>query len=331
MKPSMLIKTSLSLFIALTFLPSVYSQTCNTGQVDDRASSFLKSVNANQAKVSVELIRKETPTSFKKLPEDSVKRIKATSSNIKINVVKASKKNNLPVIINFHPGGYVVPLMPWMEYDAMIIAKKFDAIVFDVDYRVAPENKFPAALDDAYNSYLWAIQHAKEYGGNPDKIILSGKDAGATLASLVVHRAKRNNTQKAIKGLIMICPFTDNPMISYYDSFENNATGYGLTKEKAQLYFQSYLEKIQWYSPNPEIWPIYEKDFSEMPSTLVVTTEFDVLRDEGIAYGKKLEQAGNSVAIKCYPHQIHNFSGLPENSEEVKRVYELMGEIITQQ
>jgi acetyl esterase len=117
-------------------------------------------------------------------------------------------------------------------------------------------------------------------------------------------------------------------MISYYASFEENASGYMLTKEFAMFCIQNFLDKSEWYKNNPEMWPIYEKDVSGLPPSLIVTTEFDVFRDEGIAYGKKLEKAGNDVAIKCFPHQIHCFAGLPEGAGEIQRVYELMGESI---
>ena len=99
-----------------------------------------------------------------------------------------------------------------------------------------------------------------------------------------------------------------------------------LTKDLVFYYFQTYLEKNEWFKTDPAMWPIYEKDFSDMPSSLVVVTEFDILRDEGIAYGKKLEKAGNEVSIKCFPHQIHGLMGLPKNSGEVNSLYELMGE-----
>jgi acetyl esterase/lipase len=127
----------------------------------------------------------------------------------------------------------------------------------------------------------------------------------------------------------MLCPATDNPMISYYSSFDENASGYGFTKDKAQFNFQNFTEKTEWFKNDAALYPIYEKEFSTLPPHLIMVTEFDVLRDEGIAYGKKLEKAGNDVTIKCFPHMIHNMAGLPTNSGEVNRVYELMNEAIT--
>lgn len=318
---------------ALLSLQAV-AQTCETGSVDDRVAQYLKEAGpgpgaAALANISTADFRKQPVGNFPTLPADSVKRITVTTDNIKVNVVRARKAENLPVIINFHPGGFVAPLQPWMEYEALRLSKKFDAVVFDVDYRVAPENKFPRASNDAYAAYTWVVEHAKEYGGDPTKVILRGTDAGATLAALTAHRAKADGTNKSIKGMILICPFTDNPLISYYDSFESNAAGYGLTKELAQFYFQLYLDKNHWFANNAQVWPIHEKDFSGMPPTLIITTEFDVLRDEGIAYGKKLEQAGNAVSIKCFPHMIHNFTGLPAGAEESKRLNELTTELLS--
>lgn len=313
---------------------TVRSQSCTTGSVDERVADFLKKLGPAQTPAqikasSIEKLRNDGPREYAKLPEDSVKRIKITTDNINVNVVNANAKSGLPVIINFHPGGFISPLLPWMEYEALRLSKKFNAVVFDIDYRVAPEHKFPSAANDAYNAYIWVIDHAKEYGGDPTKIILNGVSVGANLAALVTHKAKKEGKLQPIKLVIMNCPPTDNPMSSYYPSYEDNANGYFLTKDLAFLYFQTYLDKSEWYRNNPEMWPLHEKDFSGLPPALIMTAEFDILRDEGIAYGKKLEQAGNDVAIKCFPHQIHTFRGLPQEAGEMKRVYELMGESIT--
>jgi acetyl esterase len=332
MKPSR-IYNYLVIICLLTGPTTVRSQSCATGSVDERVAGFLKKMGPEQTPaqlktISMDKLRNDGTREFTKLPEDSVKRIKITKDNIKANVVKASSKSSLPVIINFHPGGFISPLMPWMEYEAMRLSKKFNAVVFDIDYRVAPEHKFPTAANDAYSAYLWVLDHAKEYGGDPTKIILSGASVGANLAALVTHKAKKEGKLQPIKLVIMNCPPTDNPMSSYYSSYEDNAIGYYLTKDLAFLYFQTYLDKSEWYRNNPEMWPLHERDFSGMPPSLILTAEFDILRDEGIAYGKKLEQAGNDVAIKCFPHQIHTFMGLPQEAGEMKRVYELMGESI---
>ncbi len=152
------------LFASLLPLP-VLSQSCSTGKVDERVADFLKKRGPDQTLAQInaapiEQFRNNGTGVFKKLPEDSVKRIKITNDKIKVNVVKVSKQNGLPVIINYHPGGFIRPLLPSMEYEAMLLAKKFNAIVFDVDYRVAPENKFPTAINDAYNAYRWIIDHA---------------------------------------------------------------------------------------------------------------------------------------------------------------------------
>ena len=310
-----------------------FAQTCSTGKVDDRVAAFLKTLPpdptlAQIRSMPISQLKNDGPKQFRKMPEDSVKRIKITKDNIKVNVVNASGKKGLPVIINYHPGGFIMPLLPWMEYEALRLSKKYNAVVFDVDYRVAPENKFPTAANDAYNAYLWVMEHAGEHGGDPTKIILNGSSVGANLAALVAHKAKKEGKLDPLKLVIMNCPPTDNPMTSFYASYEDNANGYMLTKDQATFFLQTYLDKSDWFRPNPEMWPMHRKDLRGLPSFLIITTEFDVLRDEGIAYGKRLEQAGNKVAIKCFPHQIHGFIGLPENAPELNRVYELMGESI---
>jgi acetyl esterase len=332
MKPTAF--TSLLLVFFLLILSSqIHAQSCNTGKLDERAAAFLdkngKGLNMQTLMASsIEELRKDKLKDFLKLHEDSVQRIKITSDNIKVNVVKASKENNLMVIINFHAGGFIKPLLPSMEYEAMRLSKKFNAVVFDIDYRIAPEHKYPAAKHDAYAAYNWVKENAKQYGGDPEKIILIGYEAGANLAALTMHKARKENNHKGLKSVLLICPMLDNPMISFYGSYEDNATGYGLSKEEALFYTQNYLDKSLWFAGASEIWPVYENELLGMPPTLIITTEFDVLRDEGIAYGKKLEKAGNRSAIKCFPHQLHNFTGLSDKAEEKNRVYELMKEVI---
>lgn len=332
-------RTCPSLSLALVFYYSISSssalaqQSCNTGKVDERVAVFLKErapdlTLAQLNTTSIESLRKDEPKIFKRLPNDSVKRITVEENKIKVNVVRVSAKNGLPVIVNFHEGGFIKPLLPSMEYEALYLAKRLNAVVFDVDYRVAPEHKFPTAVNDAYTVYHWVTQHANEYGGDGSKVILNGIGAGASLAALVAHKAKKEGTIQPIKLVVMLCPSTDNPMISYYSSFDENANGYGLTRDRALFNFQIFTEKTEWFKNDPALCPIYEKDFSTMPAHLIMVTEFDVFRDEGIAYGKKLEKAGNDVIIKCFPHQIHEMAGLPKNSGEVNRVYELMGEAI---
>ena len=167
MKPSRIY--SYLIIVSLLAGPTtVLSQSCATGTVDERVADFLKKLGpaptpAQLKTISMEKLRNDGPKEFTKLPEDSVKRITITKDNIKANVVKASSKSSLPVIINFHPGGFISPLLPWMEYEAMRLSKKFNAVVFDIDYRVAPEHKFPTAANDAYNAYLWVLDHANEY------------------------------------------------------------------------------------------------------------------------------------------------------------------------
>lgn len=334
-KPSQ--KKSALLFLLICLLPlsgrSQTAQTCETGKLDDRVAAFIKkagpAMTITQLKAApIANFKTSGPAEFKKLPEDSVKRIKITKDNIAVNVVRANAASGLPVIINFHGGGFIKPLLPWMEYDAMIMAKKFNAVVFDVDYRVAPEYKFPTAVNDAYNAYKWVLEHAKEYGGDANKIILSGWSAGANLATLVTHKAKKEGTHKPIKLAILNCAPMDNPMTSYYNSYETNATGYFLTKDEALFCFENYLEKTEWYKNNPEMWPIHAADVSGLPPALIILAEFDILRDEGLAYGRKLEKAGNQVQILCYPHQIHCLIGLPPDAGERKQLLSSMGEAI---
>ncbi|HMP99035.1 MAG TPA: alpha/beta hydrolase [Cyclobacteriaceae bacterium] len=325
----------LSIFILMLMIKTsiLNAQTCSTNELDKRADAYLKKIAHEKSMAelmsgTVADLRKQEPEVYKKLPDENVKRIKITDKQIGLNIVSADKTVDAMAIIRFHGGGFIRPLLPWMENEALMLAQRFNAVVFDVDYRVAPEHPFPAAKDDAYAAYLWVRENAKSHGADPEKIILLGEGSGGTLVALTMHKAKKESKHEAIKSVIMICPITDNPLISFYTSYEDNAKGYGLSKDESVYQVQQYLDKSIWFASSGDVWPIYENELLGMPPSLIITTEFDVLRDEGIAYGKKLERAGNRSAIKCFPHQLHAFAGLPENAEERKRVYELIDEII---
>lgn len=330
MKPSKIIPLTLTFLLSPLISGIVIGQTCVTDTLDHRVAEFIKNHEPAYAsgQLSIDDLRKNGPTVFARLPDDSVKRVAIGSGGLRVNVLNASNGNNLPVIINFHPGGFVVPLQPWMEYEALDLSRRFNAVVFDVDYRVGPEHKHPSATVDAWTAFEWVIEHAKEYGGDPTRIIVKGTEAGATLAAQVMHRAKREKRMDALRLVMMICPAVDNPMISYYPSQDAYSTGYLRTRDQVIFSVQQYFDKPDWYHTSAHIWPIYESDLEGLPPVLILTTEFDMLRDEGIAYGKKLEAAGVAVSIKCFPHQIHGFIGLPHTSGEVQRAYQLMGEAI---
>jgi acetyl esterase len=306
----------------LFYCPSAFAQSCNTGKLDQRVATFLQLIDYHD--MTIEQLRsmpieaiKYPPIPIIPYPKEDVKRIKITADSIPVLVFNPAHADNLPVLINYHGGGFISPLVKGLEYSLWQDAKTYGAVVFAVDYRVAPENKFPAAVNDSYNAFKWISENAGKFGGDTSRIALMGTSAGANLVAVVTQKAKKEKIGHKIKLQIMnglpadLSPTNMENAVSY----QQNATGYFQTK--AACYFS-----VEKYAPgqyaDPEVSPMLTKDLTGLPPAVIINAEFDPLRDDGILYASKLRKAGVTVWEKCFPGQIHMLLGLPPGSEEMK-------------
>jgi acetyl esterase len=302
------------------------AQTCQSGKLDSRVARSLRTLipdlHPPSSTTSVEQIRQvkfDTPA----FPKSDVQHIKVSADSIPIQVYNPAHTKGLPIIISYHPGGFVTPILPFMEYEFWRQAQIYHAIVFAVDYRVAPENKYPAAVNDAYNAFKWVAEKGHLYGGDTNRIVVLGLSAGGNLAAVVCQKAKKEGLSKKIRLQILNCPSTDNPRnFSRHASYQKYASGYFLTKAFCQYYIRVYApnEDIS----NAEVAPLQYKDLSGLPPAVVITAEFDPLRDEGYAYAERLRKAGVLLWYRCFPGQIHCMLGLPPTAKELKEVDELI-------
>jgi acetyl esterase len=306
---------------------NTWAQVCGERQLDTRVAAFLKLIDYKD--LTLEQLR-STPMAQLKFsgpplipyPKADVKLIRITADSIPVLIFNPTHKTNLPIIINYHGGGFIAPLIPALEYSLWQHAKTFGAIIFAIDYRVAPEHKFPAAVNDSYNAFKWIIQHGAEFGGDTNRIVLMGNSAGANLAAVITQKAKAEGIVNRIKLQILnglpadLSPKNMETSVSY----QQNALGYFQTK--AGCYFA-----IENYAPgqynNPEVSPILSEDLSGLPPALIINAEFDPLRDDGILYAVKLRKFGVRVWEKCFAGQIHLLLGLPPDAAEIKE-YEAM-------
>lgn len=314
-----------SLTIGLLFAGTkLFAQPCGTRELDPRVVAFLKMIGYKD--LSIEQLR-ELPINTIKYPflplipypKEDVKRIKITVDSIPVLIFNPSHSQNLPILINYHGGGFIAPLIPGLERSLWQDAKTYGAIVVAVDYRVAPENKFPAAVNDSYNAFKWIAAHGTEFGGDTNRIALMGISAGANLVAVVTQKAKKENLVQKIKlqilnGLPGDCR-PDNMETS--KSYQENANGYWQTK--AACYFS-----IELYAPgqykNPEVSPLLTEDLKGLPAAVIINAEFDPLRDDGIMYANKLRSSGIKVWDKCFAGQIHMLLGLPPDAKEIKEM-----------
>ena len=171
-----------------------------------------------------------------------------------------------------------------------------------VDYRLAPENKFPAAVDDCYAATVWAAEHAKELGADPGRIAVGGDSAGGNLSAAISILA-RDRGKPAIKFQLLIYPATDGALDTYsHKTFRE----YFLTDEAVRYLWGCYL-RDEADKKDPLASPALARSHKGLPPALIITAEFDPLRDEGEAYGEKLRAAGVPVSVTRYDGMIHGF------------------------
>jgi acetyl esterase len=209
----------------------------------------------------------------------------------------------LPVVVFFHGGGWVVGSIA--SHDALCrrMCNESGCIFVSVAYRLAPEHKFPAAVDDSFAATEWVARHAAKFGGDPSRISVCGDSAGGNLAAVVALLA-RDRGGPRIAYQVLIYPITD--YLPDTDSYRRNGDEYFLTRTTIKWFWDHYLnaeaEGQQWTAS-----PLRAQDLSTLPPALVLVAEFDPLLDEGLAYADRLEQAGVPVERMICEGQIHGF------------------------
>jgi acetyl esterase len=177
-------------------------------------------------------------------------------------------------------------------------------VVASVDYRLAPEHKFPAGIDDCLHATRWAAAHVAELAADPARIAVAGDSAGANMAAVTALRV-RDEGGPALCAQLLLYPVTD-----YYTpgtpSYEENAEGYGLTRDTMKWFWDHYLSEAS-QGAHPHASPLRATDLSGLPPALVITAEYDPLRDEGERYAEKLRAAGVPVAMSRYDGVNHGF------------------------
>jgi acetyl esterase len=303
----------LSIFLGLS-THQAFTQTCGTRQLDPVVAGFLKLIDYKDLSleqlrgIPIDQIKFAGPPAVP-YPKDDIRRIKITADSIPILVFNATHTHNIPIVINYHGGGFISPLLPGLEHDLWRDSKTYEAIIFAVDYRVAPEHKFPAAVNDSYKAFKWIADHAEEFGGDTSRIALMGISAGANLVAVISQKAKQEGIAGKIKLQIMNgLPVDLSPqnMESSF-SYQQNEKGYFQTKDACYFALETYAPGE--YN-NPEVSPILTKDLKGLPPAVIVNAEFDPLRDDGILYASKLRAAGIKVWEKCFAGQIHCLIGL---------------------
>jgi acetyl esterase len=216
----------------------------------------------------------------------------------------------------YHGGGWVIGSVDGSDAGCRAFANASGATVVSVEYRLAPEHKYPAAADDCYAATLWVAENAASLGINPDKLAVGGDSAGGNLAAVVAQLAKAEGAPK-IGFQFLVYPVTDHDYST--QSYSDNADGYLLTKESMVWFWNHYLSH-EGDGKHPKASPAKAVDLTGLPPALVLTAEFDPLRDEGEAYAARLRSAGVHVEMTRYPGQIHGFYAIAAMDDGKKAI-----------
>jgi len=224
-----------------------------------------------------------------------------------------------PLMMYFHGSGFVMCNLDTHDRGCRNLCNATGCVVISVDYRLAPEHKFPAAPEDCYAATKWAAVHAGELNADPAHIVLAGDSAGGNLVAVTALMA-RDRGAPALCGQLMIVPVTDYPKPGY-PSYVENGQGYGLTAAGMRWYWGHYLNS-EAEADNPYASPVRAGNLRGLPPALIITAELDVLRDEGEHYGKCLAEAGVPAQVTRYDGVHHGFFGMQAVLDKSKKAME---------
>jgi acetyl esterase len=205
-------------------------------------------------------------------------------------------------IVYFHGGAGVFCNLDTHDGLCRMLANASGCRIFSVDYRLAPEHPFPAAVEDAYFATQWICEHAREMRVDPTRIAVGGDSFGGTLAAVVCQRAKESS-RPALALQVLICPVTDLSRQSA--SWKTLGEGYFLDRVTLDWAIERYAPKMD--LADDRISPLRARHFEGLPATHIHTAEFDPLCDEGSAYADAISRAGVPVRYVCHPGMIHHF------------------------
>lgn len=211
----------------------------------------------------------------------------------------------LPIFIFYHGGGFVVGSVESREPQCRKIANETGCIVVAPRYRLAPEHKFPAAHDDAWAAALWVVENAVSLGGDPARLAVGGDSAGGNLAAVVCQQA-RDTGAFNLCFQVLIYPTTDFCFTLDLPSYALMDESYFLTRRQIAWYHEQFLPDDVG-KDDLRLGPALAGTFDSLPPALILTAEFDPLRDDGKHYGDLLSAAGADVEYSCYDGMIHGF------------------------
>ncbi|WP_328543113.1 alpha/beta hydrolase [Streptomyces sp. NBC_00371] len=245
-------------------------------------------------------------------PEVATVTSTALAGSLPARVYRPHTATPVPTVVYLHGGGWVAGDLDTHDVHARTLCRDLDAVVVSVDYRLAPEHRFPAAVEDAYTALTWVARHVDAFGGDPARLVVGGDSAGATLSAVCAQQAHADGLELAAQ--LLVYPSTD--MAGAYPSRVENGEGYFLTTTELHWFFEQYIgvgrsdAASAAFGADPRVAPLRAKDLAELAPAVVATAEYDPLRDEGDAYAEALQGSGVRVEHRRFDGLVHGFFGM---------------------
>ena len=255
------------------------------------------------------------------------KNIPTTDSEISVRIYTPAEADSYPVLLYFHGGAFFSGNLETHDEIVRPICKESGYKVISVGYRLAPEHPFPTPLNDCYNAAKWVAEHKEELKWDGQNLAVAGDSAGGNLAAAVSFLA-REKKEFAVTKQVLFYPSLDLDLSELrYPSLKENARGY-FVETDALPEFNSFYLIGDVDVNNPLVSPIREDNLEDLPAALVITAEYDPMRDEGEQFAENLKQCGVLVETKRYEGVTHGFLGKWTHLDEYKDVYGVAGEFL---
>ena len=228
--------------------------------------------------------------------------IPGPTADLPIRIYRPTAATNAPAIIYLHGGGWVLNFLDIYDASLSRLANQTGATIISVHYQKAPEHPFPIPFDDCYATLLWVIKNAEALQIDKNRIGVAGDSAGGNLASAVALKARDNGIKLAFQLLVYPC----NDRKFDTASYKEHATGYGLTTQAMEWFWDQYLQGDA-HNQNPYAIPQRAKDFSALAPAIIITAQYDPLLSDSEKYAEALRNAGVTVQYREYEGMIHGF------------------------
>lgn len=253
------------------------------------------------------------------------RQIPVHEGEITVRIYTPEGKGPFPLFVYYHGGGWVLGNLETSDAGCRLLAENTKRVVVSVDYRLAPEFKYPVPVEDSYAALCWVHDHADELNAIADDIVVGGDSAGGNLATIMTILTEENDGP-AISAQALIYPVTNLDFTTA--SYEKFADGFGLDKDLMIWFGEYYVNSEEDYK-NVDVSPLLCEDVSALPPAIIVAAENDVLLDEGAQYRDKLKDAGVKVEYTVLPGSIHGyFSNMAVFADETKETVNAIAQFL---